>query len=175
MAFVTYILLSTLLYGIAGHFDPEQLGYTASFAFTIVLLEIGIIKIGCYLLSINNDSQLMDLVAYSGYKFVGIIATLAATTIGSKTLEYLVFVYTFNANAFFLVRIGSLFHFRTILLTLSTATKLKICSPTRQRVRQSTGHLCCQSDSKEPTNSIPICIQLCRSGDFYVVTLIRIW
>lgn len=109
MAFVTYILLSTLLYGLAGHFDPEQLGYTASFAFTIVLLEIGIIKIGCYLLSINNDSQLMDLVAYSGYKFVGIIATLAATTIGSKTLEYLVFGYTFNANAFFLVYISSLF------------------------------------------------------------------
>jgi hypothetical protein len=103
MAFVTYILLSTLLYGLAGNFNPEQLGYTASFAFTIVILEIGIIKIGCYLLSINNDSQLMDLVAYSGYKFVGIIVTLAMTTIGSRWLEYLVFAYTFNANAFFLV------------------------------------------------------------------------
>lgn len=105
MAFVTYILLSTLLYGLAGHFNPEQLGYTASFAFTIVILEIVIIKIGCYLLSINNDSQLMDLVAYSGYKFVGIIVTLATTAIGSKMLEYLVFGYTFNANAFFLVHI----------------------------------------------------------------------
>lgn len=104
MAFVTYILLSTLLYGLAGNFNPEQLGYTASFAFTIVILEIGIIKIGCYLLSINNDSQLMDLVAYSGYKFVGIIVTLALTTLGSRWLEYLVFAYTFNANAFFLLR-----------------------------------------------------------------------
>lgn len=125
MAFVTYILLSTLLYGLAGHFDPEQLGYTASFAFTIVLLEIGIIKIGCYLLSINNDSQLMDLVAYSGYKFVGIIATLAATTMGSKTLEYLVFGYTFNANAFFLVCIGSPSPSWILLLTSLQLRSLK--------------------------------------------------
>ncbi|CAZ86656.1 unnamed protein product [Tuber melanosporum] len=104
MAFVTYILLSTLLYGLAGRFNPEQLGYTASFAFTIVILEIIIIKIGCYLLNINNDSQLLDLVAYSGYKFVGIIVTLTITTLGSKWLEYLVFGYAFNANAFFLLR-----------------------------------------------------------------------
>jgi len=103
MAFVTYILLSTLLYGLAGKFNPEQLGLTASFAFTIVILEIITIKIGCYLLSINNESQLLDLVAYSGYKFVGIIVTLAVTTLGLKWLEYLVFGYTFNANAFFLV------------------------------------------------------------------------
>jgi len=103
MAFVTYILLSTLLYGLAGKFNPEQLGITASFAFSFVILEIMVIKIGCYLLSINNDSQLLDLVAYSGYKFVGIIVTLAITTLGSKWLEYLVFVYIFNANAFFLV------------------------------------------------------------------------
>ncbi|CUS09367.1 unnamed protein product [Tuber aestivum] len=104
MAFVTYILLSTLLYGLAGRFNPEQLGYTASFAFTIVILEIIIIKIGCYLLNIDNDSQLLDLVAYSGYKFVGIIVTLTITTLGSKWLEYLVFGYAFNANAFFLLR-----------------------------------------------------------------------
>lgn len=162
MAFVTYILLSTLLYGLAGHFDPEQLGYTASFAFTIVLLEIGIIKIGCYLLSINNDSQLMDLVAYSGYKFVGIIATLAATTMGSKTLEYLVFGYTFNANAFFLVCIGSL-SFLDTFINQSTVTEFEICSPTRQLSRQPAWYYVCrqprrQPNPKEPTNTIPICV-----------------
>ncbi|KAL7271533.1 Protein transport protein yif1 [Rhizina undulata] len=103
MAFVTYILLSTLLYGLAGNFHPELLGYIASFSFAIVFMEIIIIKFGCYILNITNDSQLLDLVAYSGYKFVGSIVNIAASSLGSRVLEYAVFAYTFNANAFFLV------------------------------------------------------------------------
>lgn len=104
MAFTTYILMSTLLSGISGTFKPEQFGYTASFAFAIVMLEIGIIKIGCYLLSITNGSQLLDLVAYSGYKFAGIIVTLAARAVGPGWGAWAVGAYCFNANAFFLVR-----------------------------------------------------------------------
>jgi hypothetical protein len=63
-----------------------------------------------YILAINNDSQLLDLVAYSGYKFVGIIVTLVASEIltpGRGTggwVGWTVFIYTFAANAFFLVR-----------------------------------------------------------------------
>lgn len=62
-----------------------------------------------YILSINNESQLLDLVAYSGYKFVGIIATLVMSEIltpGRGTggwVGWVVFMYTFLANAFFLV------------------------------------------------------------------------
>lgn len=62
-----------------------------------------------YLLSISNDSQLLDLVAYSGYKFVGIIATLAISEVLSRGngtggwIGWSVFAYTFFANAFFLV------------------------------------------------------------------------
>lgn len=96
--------MSTLLSGISGTFKPEQFGYTASFAFAIVMLEIGIIKIGCYLLSITNGSQLLDLVAYSGYKFAGIIVTLAARAVGPGWGAWAVGAYCFNANAFFLVR-----------------------------------------------------------------------
>jgi hypothetical protein len=109
MAFVTYILLSTLLAGIRGAFQPELLGYTATTAFAIVIFEILGLKLGCYLLSISNESQLLDLVAYSGYKFVGIIITLALSEIinggqGTGGLAgWLIFGYTFSANAFFLV------------------------------------------------------------------------
>ena len=62
-----------------------------------------------YILSISNDSQLLDLVAYSGYKFVGIIVTLLAAGILSPLrgtgswVGWTVFLYTFLANAFFLV------------------------------------------------------------------------
>jgi protein transport protein YIF1 len=112
MAFVTYILLSTILAGLRGSFKPELLGSITSTA--VVLFEIVVLKVAMYILNISNDSQLLDLVAYSGYKFVGIIITLAVSEIlsgGNGTAGWIgwtVFLYTFLANAFFLVRDSSL-------------------------------------------------------------------
>ncbi len=111
MAFVTYILLSTLLAGLRGAFHPEVMGLTATTAFVVVVLEILGLKFGTYILSISNDSQLLDLVAYSGYKFVGVIVTLVISEIlnrGAGTggwAGWTIFTYTFLANAFFLVRL----------------------------------------------------------------------
>jgi protein transport protein YIF1 len=110
MAFVTYILLSTILAGLRGSFKPELLGSITSTALAVVLFEIVVLKVAMYILNISNDSQLLDLVAYSGYKFVGIIVTLAVSEIlsgGRGTTGWIgwsVFLYTFLANAFFLVR-----------------------------------------------------------------------
>lgn len=115
MAFVTYILLSTLLAGFRGAFRPELLGLTATTAFAVVIFEILGLKLGCYLLSISNDSQLFDLVAYSGYKFVGIIITILFGEIANRGfgagswVGWAVFVYTFLALAFFLVRESACF------------------------------------------------------------------
>lgn len=103
MAFVTYILLSTLLAGLAGNFRPDLLGRTATTAFAIVIFELLGLKLGCYLLNISNESQLLDLVAYSGYKFVGIIVNIAVSRLGSSVITWGVFLYTFASLAFFLV------------------------------------------------------------------------
>lgn len=109
MALVTYILLSTVLAGLRGSFHPELLGSITTTALAIVIFEIFCLKMAMYMLSINNDSQLLDLLAYSGYKFVGIILTLIAPEIftpGRGTggwVGWTVFTYTFLANAFFLV------------------------------------------------------------------------
>ncbi|KAK4060201.1 uncharacterized protein Triagg1_10863 [Trichoderma aggressivum f. europaeum] len=110
MALVTYILLSTLIAGVRGKFNPELLGYTATIALGVVIFEIIALKVGCYLLSISSQSQLLDLIAYSGYKFVGIIVTIAIAEIvngGKGTggwVGWLVFIYTFLANSLFLMR-----------------------------------------------------------------------
>ena len=110
MAFVTYILLSTLLAGLRGAFHPEVMGLTATAAFAIVVVEILGLKFGTYILSISNESQLLDLVAYSGYKFVGVIVTLVVAEVvnrGAGTggwVGWTIFLYTYGANAFFLVR-----------------------------------------------------------------------
>lgn len=112
MAVVTYILLSTLIAGLRGQFQPELLGYTASTALVVVLVEIMGLKLGCYLLSISNDSQLYDLIAYSGYKFVGIIVTVVLGEImngGKGTggwVGWSIFLYTFLANSLFLVSVA---------------------------------------------------------------------
>ncbi|PHH52402.1 Protein transport protein yif1 [Ceratocystis fimbriata CBS 114723] len=110
MALVTYVLLSTLVAGLRGEFQPEVLGTTASTALVVVIVEILILKLGCYLLGISNQSQLLDLIAYSGYKFVGIIVTIAVAEVvngGHGTggwIGWLVFGYTFLANSLFLMR-----------------------------------------------------------------------
>lgn len=110
MAFVTYVLVSTLLAGLRGAFHPEVMGLTATAAFAVIIIEIMGLKFGTYILSISNDSQLLDLVAYSGYKFVGVIVTLVIAEIlngGRGTggwAGWTLFTYTFLANAFFLLR-----------------------------------------------------------------------
>jgi len=110
MSVVTYILLSTLVAGLRGQFQPDILGYTASVALGVVGFEIVGLKLGCYLLSISNTSQLLDLVAYSGYKFVGVIVTTAIAEVvngGKGTggwIGWSVFLYTFLANSLFLMR-----------------------------------------------------------------------
>lgn len=71
MALVTYILLAALYSGLQERFHPRILGQIASRALAVVVVEFGFIKLGCYLLNITGSSQVTDLVAYGGYKFVG--------------------------------------------------------------------------------------------------------
>lgn len=110
MALVTYILLSTLLAGLRGAFHPELLGYTATLAISVTILEIMIIRTGTFLLAISSSSQLLDLVAYSGYKFVHVIVSLLLSHFTSwlgftsSMVSWVIFLYCFSANAFFLLR-----------------------------------------------------------------------
>ncbi|KNZ50824.1 hypothetical protein VP01_421g7 [Puccinia sorghi] len=105
MALMTYILLSGAVAGSKGRFDPELLSIAASQALGVIFLEFCCIKLGCYLLNIQGDGAVIDLVAYSGYKFVGIIISLLASLIGFRSsICWAIFVYVFAANAFFLLR-----------------------------------------------------------------------
>ncbi|EDR08475.1 uncharacterized protein LACBIDRAFT_173782 [Laccaria bicolor S238N-H82] len=106
MAIVTYIILTALHSGINNKFfRPQILGESASRATLVVLLDFAFVKLGCYFLNINDSSQVVDVFAYGGYKFVGVIVTITAGFLGLKgPLCLLVFVYAFLANAFFLLR-----------------------------------------------------------------------
>ncbi|KAI3618462.1 hypothetical protein CBS9595_002825 [Malassezia furfur] len=105
MAFVTYTIATSAIYGLRGRFHPENLGYTASRALAIVVIEFTAVKLGCYLLNIQGDHTVFDLVAYSGYKFVGTLLVLAVGMLPLGRWAYwLTFLYVFAANAFFLLR-----------------------------------------------------------------------
>lgn len=131
MAFVTYILLCTVMAGLRGSFHPELLGSITTTALAVVIFEILCLKIAMYILAISNDSQLLDLVAYSGYKFVGIIVILLAAGIVTPArgtgswVGWAVFVYTFLANAFFLVRPVYFYRHQLRLLIASQLRSLK--------------------------------------------------
>jgi len=87
MALVTYILLSALRAGLDSKFHPEVLAKKMSTA-----------------LGVQGNSQLVDVLAYTGYKFVPTTALSLLRILRFKsTLYWTVFLYLFAANGFFLV------------------------------------------------------------------------
>jgi len=105
MALVTYVLLSAVQSGLNGNFTPEILGTSCYKALAVVLLEFLFVKLGCYLLNIAGTSTVVDLVSYGGYKFVGIMPVLLASLMGLRPSFYWpIFLYSFSATAFFLLR-----------------------------------------------------------------------
>jgi hypothetical protein len=106
MALVTYMLLFSFARGLQSRFKPEVLGESLSKAFAVVMLEFIVIKLGCYFLDVRDSGGAsgVELLAYGGYKFVGIITTIIVRMLYLGSIVNLaVFFYTFAANAFFLV------------------------------------------------------------------------
>jgi hypothetical protein len=101
----------------------QMLGESASRALGVLTIDFCFVKLGCYFLNVQGSSQVVDLVAYGGYKFVGFVSSsntflyftnavcrvVLALMAGFLGLPYalwsLVFLYAFLANAFFLVRV----------------------------------------------------------------------
>lgn len=77
---------------------------TATSCMMALVVEVILIKLGCYLLGIGNEIHFFDFISYCGYKFCYLILTLASGAFG-KTIKYSVFVYCILAYGFFLVKI----------------------------------------------------------------------
>lgn len=85
-------------------FSPEQIGIQASSALAWCLLELIIYSCTLYIANIETSVRTLDLLAYSGYKFVGIILSVLASLVGSNTAYYVSLAYMSLALAFYLVR-----------------------------------------------------------------------
>lgn len=104
MALVTYVLLTALVAGMNNRFHPEVLGVALSKALVVLIMDVAFVKLGCYTLNIQSPAQVVDLVAYGGYKFVGAVSVLLASMVLGRKLWWCVFFYSFGAIGFFLLR-----------------------------------------------------------------------
>lgn len=55
-------------------FSPEVLGLCASTALVWIIIEVLVMLLCLYLLTVHTDLSTFDLVAYSGYKYVGYVS-----------------------------------------------------------------------------------------------------
>jgi len=171
MAFVSYVLFVALLKGLQEDFHPEILGTAGSKALAVVILDFLFVKTGCYILNIQGSSQILDLLAYCGYKFVGfvlsqsclisypdptVISSVIMTLVASflqfnRTIYTIVFFYFFLANAFFLV--SSSFRLSRLYFSSFTASISSLCRVAGHDPGQRWNH---QPSTKEPPDHIPL-------------------
>jgi len=119
VAFVTYLLLLGLILGKHGEFSPELLSVQASRVLAWELIVVAIEVLTMYIMNIQSSLRTLDLTAYSGYKYFGIISCIPIGLLLGETVFYLVLLYTSIAFAYFL-----LFSMRWQLNSIATVSSV---------------------------------------------------
>ncbi|XP_029065416.1 protein YIF1A isoform X1 [Monodon monoceros] len=104
MAFITYVLLAGMALGIQKRFSPEVLGLCASTALVWVVMEVLALLLGVYLATVRSDLSTFHLLAYSGYKYVGMILSVLTGLLFGSDGYYVALAWTSSALMYFIVR-----------------------------------------------------------------------
>ncbi|XP_017888042.1 protein YIF1B [Ceratina calcarata] len=104
MAFLTYVAIAGLVLGVHERFTPEQLGITASSALAWGIIELVVHIISLYVMNLDTSLSTLDLLAYCGYKYVGMNVALLISLALRKFGYYMVWLYFSASLAFFLMR-----------------------------------------------------------------------
>eukprot|EP00727_Mastigamoeba_balamuthi_P008802 m51a1_g4544 hypothetical protein (291) ;mRNA; r:58845-60420 len=108
MAFITYVLIYSLLRGVEHDFTPEVLSWAATKGLSVLALEIIAVRTAMYV--INTSVRLLDLIAYLSYVFVGVVCSmLSGLALGGSPAVLVVALYMGIAMASFVVRTLRLF------------------------------------------------------------------
>lgn len=102
MSFVTYVLMVGFHFGIRNNFHADVLAKYFSKGLGVLSLEVLIVKLGLYLVN-ARPTPWLDIIAYRGYKFVGVVLTMASCLLMPK-LYLPVLLYAASAMAIFLMR-----------------------------------------------------------------------
>uniref|UniRef100_A0AAR2KW78 Protein YIF1 n=1 Tax=Pygocentrus nattereri TaxID=42514 RepID=A0AAR2KW78_PYGNA len=82
----------------------EVLGLCASTALVWVVIEVLVMLLSLYLLTVHTDLSTFDLVAYSGYKYVGMIFTVLCGLLFGSDGYYVALAWSSCSLMFFIVR-----------------------------------------------------------------------
>ncbi|VDN30250.1 unnamed protein product [Dibothriocephalus latus] len=107
MAFLTYVLVAGVALGVDGRFSPESLSIFSSQSLGWLVLEVCILTFALYLLNIQSNLGYLDILAYSGYKFVHMITVIFAFLVLAKPGYYFSLIWTGLAFAFFQVSLST--------------------------------------------------------------------
>ncbi|KAI7802290.1 putative protein YIF1B [Triplophysa rosa] len=110
MGFITYVLVAGLALGTQNRFSPEILGIQASSALVWLIIEVLAVLLSLYLVTVNTDLTTIDLVAFSGYKYVGMIVGVVAGLLFGRTGYYLTLLWCCVSIFVFMVRIEKQLH-----------------------------------------------------------------
>uniref|UniRef100_A0A8C4Q275 Yip1 interacting factor homolog B, membrane trafficking protein n=1 Tax=Eptatretus burgeri TaxID=7764 RepID=A0A8C4Q275_EPTBU len=104
MAFITYILLSGIALGMQNRFSPEVLGIQASSALIWLVIETLAVLLSLYIVTVRTDLTTFDLVAYAGYKYVGMILSITTGLLFGSRAYYGMLAWCSFALIWFLIR-----------------------------------------------------------------------
>ncbi|XP_047033857.1 protein YIF1B-B [Helicoverpa zea] len=104
MGYVTYVLLAGFMLGLQHRFSPEQIGMQASSALAYIIFEMIMYLVTLYVTNTSTHLKTLDLLSFSGYKYIIMIASLMAGLMLGKTGYYCSLVYTSFALSYFLVK-----------------------------------------------------------------------
>lgn len=103
MAYITYVVLAGFILGMQDRFSPEQLGIQASSALAYTIMELIVYSLTLYIGNIQTMLKTLDLMAFSGYKFVVINVCLMASIMFRSFGYYMCLLYSSITLGFFLV------------------------------------------------------------------------
>ncbi|KAM8769176.1 protein YIF1B isoform 1-T1 [Acanthopagrus schlegelii] len=104
MGFITYVLVAGLALGTQNKFSPELLGVQASSALVWLIMEVLAVLLSLYLVTVNTDLTTIDLLAFSGYKYVGMIIGVVAGLMFGRPAYYLSLLWCCVAIFVFMIR-----------------------------------------------------------------------
>ncbi|CAF1253634.1 unnamed protein product, partial [Didymodactylos carnosus] len=105
MSALTYVLIAGLALGTQNKFSPEQLGFHSSSVLVWFIIEVGLLCLIFYIFGIQTKLRTLDLIAYCGYKYVGMISAVSAYLLTNSLLAYrCVLIYISVALSYFLVK-----------------------------------------------------------------------
>ncbi|XP_028274780.1 protein YIF1B isoform X5 [Parambassis ranga] len=104
MGFITYVLVAGLALGTQNRFSPELLGVQASSAFVWLIMEVLAVLLSLYLVTVNTDLTTIDLLAFSGYKYVGMIVGVVSGLLFGRLAYYLSLLWCCAAIFVFMIR-----------------------------------------------------------------------